>query len=143
MLSFQNMLALNVLKHGHLLDGYLVEFLETFALRHAFMYKDGIQILHITQANQLVNRCVVADITFVLRMCVAPLFCCHSKQSYIEYVSFVSINQRTMVLTDLFRHKVCFDGVCMYMIVNLCQLALCRPTKCLLFLLFELLIILD
>ena len=73
-LSFQNMFAFYILQHGHLLDGYLVEFLETFALRHAFMYKDGIQILHITQANQLVNRCVVADVAFVLRMGVTPFF---------------------------------------------------------------------
>ena len=41
-LSFQNMFAFYILQHGHLLDGYLVEFLETLALRHAFMDKDRI-----------------------------------------------------------------------------------------------------
>ena len=41
-LSFQNMFAFHILQHGHLLDGYLVEFLETFALRHPFMDKDRI-----------------------------------------------------------------------------------------------------
>jgi len=39
---FQNMFALHILQYGHLLDSYLVEFLETFALRHTFMYKDRI-----------------------------------------------------------------------------------------------------
>ena len=34
-LSVQYTLAFNVLKHGHLLDGYLVEFLQTFALRQS------------------------------------------------------------------------------------------------------------
>ena len=68
------MFAFYILQYGHLLDGYLVEFLETFALRHAFMYKDGIQVLHIAQTDQLVNRCVVADVAFVLRMGVAPFF---------------------------------------------------------------------
>ena len=41
-LFFQNMFAFNVLQHSHLLDGYLVEFLETLTLRHPFMDKDRI-----------------------------------------------------------------------------------------------------
>ena len=41
-LSFQNMFALYILQHSHLLDGYLVEFLETLTLRHTFMDKDRI-----------------------------------------------------------------------------------------------------
>ena len=126
-LSFQYTLAFNVLKNGHLLNRYLVEFLEALALRQTFIDKDRVEVLHIAQTNQLVYRRIIAYITFILRMRVAPLFCCHSKQSHIEYVSFVSINQRTMVLTYLFRHKVCFDSVCMYMVVDLCQLALYRP----------------
>ena len=78
-LSFQNMFALHIFQHGHLLDGNLVEFLEAFALRHAFMYKDRIQVLHVAQTNQLVNRCVVAYITFVLRVGVTPFFGGHSE----------------------------------------------------------------
>ena len=39
---FQNMFTLHIFQYGHLLDGYLVEFLETFALLHTFMDKDGI-----------------------------------------------------------------------------------------------------
>ena len=56
------MLAFYVFQHGHLLDGYLVEFLETFALLQTFVNKNGIQVLHITQTNQLVNSRVVTDI---------------------------------------------------------------------------------
>ena len=41
-LSFQDMFTLHILQYGHLLDGYLVEFLETLALRHTFMDKDRI-----------------------------------------------------------------------------------------------------
>jgi hypothetical protein len=41
-LSFQDMFTLHILQYGHLLDGYLVEFLQTLALRHTFMDKDRI-----------------------------------------------------------------------------------------------------
>ena len=95
-LCFQYMFAFDVFQHGHLLDSNLVQFLETFSLRQTFIDKDRIEVLHITQTNQLVYRRIIAYITFILRMRVAPLFCCHSKQRHIEYVSFVSINQRTM-----------------------------------------------
>ena len=69
------MLALYVLKHSHLLYGNLVEFMETFALRHAFVNEDSVEILHITQTNQLIDSCIVADIAFILRMSIAPFFC--------------------------------------------------------------------
>ena len=38
-LSFQDMFTFYILQHGHLLDSYLVEFLETFALRQTFIDK--------------------------------------------------------------------------------------------------------
>ncbi len=60
-LCFQYMLAFYILQNGHLLNSYLVEFLETLALRQTFVDKDRIQVLHITQTNQLIDRCVVAD----------------------------------------------------------------------------------
>ena len=44
-LCFQYMLAFHILQHSHLLDSYLVEFLEAFALGHTFMDKDCIQVL--------------------------------------------------------------------------------------------------
>ena len=65
-LSFQNMFAFHILQYGHLLDGYLVEFLETFALRQTFVDKDRIEVLHITPTNRLVNRRVDAYISFNL-----------------------------------------------------------------------------
>ena len=64
-LLFQYMLTFYVLQHGHLLDCYLIKFLETFALRKTFVDKDRIEVLHVTQANQLVNCRVIANIAFV------------------------------------------------------------------------------
>ena len=61
-LCFQYMFAFYVFQHGHLLNGYLVEFLETFTLRQTFIDKDRIEVLHVAQTNQLVNRRVVAYI---------------------------------------------------------------------------------
>ena len=64
-LCFQYMFAFYVLQHGHLLDGYLVEFLKTLLLRHTFVDKDRIEVLHVAQTNQLVNGRIIADVTFV------------------------------------------------------------------------------
>ena len=65
-LCFQYTFAFYVLQHGHLLDSYLVEFLETLALRQTFVDEDSVEILHITQTNQLIDSCIVADIAFIL-----------------------------------------------------------------------------
>ena len=65
-LCFQYMFAFYVLQHGHLLDSNLVEFLETLALRQTFIDEDSVEILHITQTNQLIDSCIVSDIAFIL-----------------------------------------------------------------------------
>ena len=65
-LCFQYTFAFYVLQHSHLLDSYLVQFLETLALRQTFVDEDSVEILHITQTNQLIDSCVVADIAFIL-----------------------------------------------------------------------------
>ncbi len=59
------MFAFYIFQHGHLLDSYLVQFLEAFSLWQTFVDEDGIQVLHVTQTNQLVNRRIVAYIAFV------------------------------------------------------------------------------
>ena len=100
-LCFQYMLAFHILQHGHLLDRYFVEFLEAFSLWQTFVNEYCIQVLHITQTNQLIYCCVIADIAFILRMCVAPLFGGHSKQCHIEHICFVGINKRAMVRVTL------------------------------------------
>ena len=65
-LCFQYTFAFYVLQHGHLLDNYLVQFLETLSLWQTFVDENGIQIFHVAQTNQLVNRRIVADIAFSL-----------------------------------------------------------------------------
>ena len=66
-LCFQYMFAFYIFQHGHLLDSYLIEFLEAFTLRQTFVDENGIQIFHVAQTNQLVNRCVVAYITLLIQ----------------------------------------------------------------------------
>ena len=66
-LCFQYMFAFYVFQNGHLLNSYLVEFLKPFALWQTFVDKDRIEVLHITQTNQLVNRRVVAYITLLIQ----------------------------------------------------------------------------
>ena len=61
------MLAFHIFQHSHLLDSYLVQFLETLSLWQTFVDENGIQIFHVAQTNQLVNRCVVAYITLLIQ----------------------------------------------------------------------------
>ena len=47
-LRFQHAVLADILQHGHLLNSNLIEFVEAFLLRHAFVDKNRIQVLHIT-----------------------------------------------------------------------------------------------
>ena len=47
-LRFQHAVLADILQHGHLLNSNLIEFVEAFLLRHAFVDKKRIQVLHIT-----------------------------------------------------------------------------------------------
>ncbi len=56
---------------------------------------------------------------------------------------FVGIDERAMVGVNLLRDKMLLDSVRMNMVVDFCQLAFSRPSKCFLLLFLELLIIAD
>ena len=119
-LRFQNMFAFHILQHGHLLDRDLVEFVETLLLRHSFIDKDSIEVLHVAQTNQLIDGRIIADISFVIGMSITPFFSCDTKERHIEHVGFIGINKRFVIRIDLLRHQVCLDGIGVDMVVNLC-----------------------
>jgi hypothetical protein len=43
-------------------DGNLIELNQTVTLAHTLFYKNGIQVFHVGQTYQLVDRSVVSDI---------------------------------------------------------------------------------
>ena len=67
------------LLYEDVLNSDLVEFLQAFGLGHAIVDKHSIDILHITQTNQLIDSCIVAHVALQIRICSAPFLGCHSK----------------------------------------------------------------
>ena len=57
----------------HLLNGYLVELYESFALRHSVIDENSVYILHIRKAYQFIYSSIVADVAFQFWIGFAPL----------------------------------------------------------------------
>ena len=66
--SFQQIPAAIVFQNLHLLNGYLVEFYEAFALRHTVVDEHGIDILHVREADELVYDGIVSNVAFLFRI---------------------------------------------------------------------------
>ena len=62
----------------HLLNGYLVKFLQAVGLRHALVDKHRIDILHIDEANQLIDSSIVTHVAFQFGIGSAPLLSRHA-----------------------------------------------------------------
>lgn len=65
-LSFlrQKLSVVNIFKNLHLLDGNFIQFFKAFSLRKSITNKHSIQVFHIAQTNQLIDCCIVTDISF-------------------------------------------------------------------------------
>ena len=60
--SFQQFSFTIVFQYLHLLNGYLVELHESFALGHTVVDEYGIDIFHVREANKLIDGGIVTDI---------------------------------------------------------------------------------
>ena len=63
-LLFQKISPTVPLQYLHLLDCNLVELYQAFALGHSIVDKDGIDILHVREADEFVDGGIVADVAF-------------------------------------------------------------------------------
>ena len=61
------------LQYLHLLDCNLVELYQAFALRHTVVDKDGIDILHVREADEFVDSGIVADVAFQFCLVSKPI----------------------------------------------------------------------
>ena len=121
----------------HLLNGYPVKADKPFVLRQAIVDENGIQILHIREANQLVDTGIVAHVSFEAGMRVAPFEGGHAKHGYIQHIGFAGINTRGLLRGDFPGDKGLLDGIRVNAVVYLRQFTLGTPAYLGLFLLFE------
>ena len=66
---FQILSVIDFGKNAHLLNGDFVQLLETLGLGDSVLYHDGIDILHVRNADELVDGGVVALVALERRIC--------------------------------------------------------------------------
>ncbi len=62
-ISLQQLPVIIPFQYLHLLDGNLVEFYQALTLRHSVIDENGIDVLHIREADEFVDGSIVANIT--------------------------------------------------------------------------------
>lgn len=119
------------------MDGYLVEFDESFGLWHAFFDEEGVEILHIGEAYELVDGGIVANVAFAVGILLAPLACCDSEHCHVEHIGFFGIFVGGLFGCYLGWDEVLLDGIGMDAVVDLGELAFGCPSDLGLLLLVE------
>ena len=74
------------------MNGYLIEFYESFSLWHFLFNKYRIKIFHIGQTYKFIDSGVIPNIAFQFRISLSPFLCCHPKHCHIQHISFIGIN---------------------------------------------------
>ena len=107
-----------VFQYLHLLDGNLIQLNQSFALGQALVNEHGIEVLHVRQANQLIDSGIVTDVAFLVCIRLPPLFGSHAEHRYVEHISLISINDACLLGSNLFRNDVALDGIGVYAVVD-------------------------
>ena len=119
------------------MDGNAVEAHEAVALRYALVDEHGIDVLHVRQTDEFVHGGIVADVALQVGMGVAPLAGGDAEHGHVEHVGLLGVDDAGLLLGHLLRDEVLLDGVGVDAVVDLRQLALCRPTYLLLLSIFQ------
>lgn len=99
------------------MNGDLIELDETLLLGYSLFNKHCIEILHIGKAYQFVDRGVIADISFEVRIGIMPLFCSHAKHGHIKHIGFIGINDTCLNFCNFGRYEIVFYGIGMDSVV--------------------------
>ena len=120
-------IVISAFKYAHLMDGDLIELNQAFLLWHSMFNKHCIEILHIGEAYQFIDRGVIPYIAFEVGIGIAPLFRCHAEHSHIQHIGFIGIYDTRLSLCNLGRYEIMLDGIGVDTIVYLGQLTFRRP----------------
>ena len=77
---------------AHLLDGDFVQLLQSLWLWDTVVDHNGVDVLHVGDADKLVDSGIVALVTFQRRMRDLPLLMCHTEQRDIENIGLARID---------------------------------------------------
>ena len=91
--------------------GYLIQLDKSFTLSHALLDENSIEVLHIRQANQLIDSGIVTDIAFLVCIRLPPLFGSHAEHRYVEHISLVGVNDACLLRCHLFGDNIALDGI--------------------------------
>ena len=117
-----------------MLDGDLVEFLQPLRLGDTIVDHDGVDVLHVGDADELVDGGVVALVAFERRVRRLPLLVRHAKKRDIENICFTRVDDIHLRARDGGGDKILLYRVRMDAVVDLRKFPFRRPTNQLLFL---------
>ena len=101
------------------MNGYLIEFNESFSLWNTLFNKHRIKIFHIRQADKFIDSGIIPNIPFQFGIGIPPLFCRHSKHCHIQHICFIGVNDINLFYSYFCGYKILFNGVSMYTIIDL------------------------
>jgi hypothetical protein len=124
---------------AHLSDGDFIELLQAFRLGQSLADEHGIEALQVGQDNELLQRGVVANVTFGVGVGVSPLFGGLAEQGDVEQIGFVGIDETCLCLGDRGWNQRLFDRIGVDAVVDLGQRPLEVPfqLEAVVFLVFE------
>jgi len=99
-----------------LVEGYLVQLEQAFALRQVHFNKFGIHTFYVWQNQQLFNGSLVANVAFGIGLSIAPLFGGFSKESHIQHIG---IHQIGLFFGDVFGDDEFLNSIGMDAVVYL------------------------
>lgn len=126
---FEAFHAAGVEEGAHLGDGDVVEGCEAFGLRQALADEDGVEAFEVGEDDELLQRGMVADVSFDSGIGVPPLFGGPAEEGDVEEVRLAGVNGGGLRLGDGGRDEGVLDGVCVDAVVDLGERALEVPIE--------------
>ena len=126
---------------AHLLDGDFVQFLQALRLRDAVIDHDGVDVLHVGNADELVDCGVVALVAFERWIGGLLLLVRHTEEGHVQHICLTRVDDVHLRARDRGGNEVLLNGIRVNAIVDLRQLPLCRPADQFLFFRLETLIV--
>ena len=111
------------------MDRDFVEPLEPLGLGDAVLNHYRIEILHIRNADQLVDIGVIALIALQVGMLSLPLLVRLPEEGDIQHIRLIRVNNVHLRPRDRRRDEMLLDRIGVNAVVDFRQLTLCRPSK--------------
>ena len=106
------------------MNGGLVQNFQPLGLWQTLMNKMGVQGFEVGQADKMGDIGFVADISFVLRVFVPPLFSGFAEQGHVQQIRLAGVDNIDLFRRELRRDQVRLDGVGVDAIIDFGQLSL-------------------